>query len=109
MKNMKNGLEERDVGNKKAKIILTRCLNDIKNMSQGEFERRLAMSKCKSDKFEVLEQQVYCTNCKHLKLEEIHKGRGDYIVSCPHEKECEIYDIDDSRPLSERPYYEECE
>lgn len=54
-----------------------------------------------------MEQQVYCTNCKHLKLEEIHKNKGDYIVSCPHEKECEIYDIDDSRPLSERPYYKE--
>lgn len=53
------------------------------------------------------EKQVYCTNCKHLKLEEIHKSKGDYIVSCPYEKECEIFDVDDSRPLSERPYYEE--
>lgn len=55
----------------------------------------------------IKNERVYCTNCKHLKLEEIHKGKGDYIVSCPHEKECEIYDVDDSRPLSERPYYEE--
>ncbi|MBS4893768.1 MAG: hypothetical protein KHZ90_08335 [Veillonella parvula] len=62
----------------------------------------------KSDRFEILEQRmVYCVNCKHLILEEIHKGEGDYIVSCPYEKECEIYDIDDGRYLSERPYYEE--
>ena len=55
----------------------------------------------------IKKERVYCANCKHLKLEEIHKGKGDYIVSCPHEKECEIYDVDDSKPLSERPYYEE--
>lgn len=27
--------------NKKAKTILTKCLNDIKNMSQEEFEKRI--------------------------------------------------------------------
>ncbi|WP_075810304.1 hypothetical protein [Clostridium perfringens] len=50
-----------------------------------------------------MEKQVSCVNCKHLKFDEVY---GVIIsASCPHEKECEIFEIDESRPLSERPHY----
>ena len=43
--------------------------------------------------------QVYCTNCIWLKYE--------YDVPvCKYENGCDIWDAEDSKPLSERPYYE---
>ena len=47
---------------------------------------------------------VYCTNCKHFRLDD------EEIPYCPYEeKECDIRDCEDSRPLRERPMYEERE
>ncbi|MDF2885567.1 MAG: hypothetical protein K0R54_6141 [Clostridiaceae bacterium] len=45
---------------------------------------------------------VYCTNCRHFRLDD------EEIPYCPYEeKECDIRDCEDSRPFSERPMYEE--
>lgn len=45
---------------------------------------------------------VYCTNCKHFRLDD------ESIPYCPYEeKECDIRDCEDSRPFRERPMYEE--
>ena len=45
---------------------------------------------------------VYCTNCKHFRLDD------EEIPYCPYEeKECDIYNCEDSKPYSQRPMYEE--
>jgi hypothetical protein len=45
---------------------------------------------------------VYCSNCKHFRLDD------ESIPYCPYEeKECDIRDCEDSRPFRERPMYEE--
>ena len=48
-------------------------------------------------------EQVYCTNCKYFRLCDEQKP---YCVSENVDK-CDNWDCDDSRPFSERPYYEE--
>lgn len=50
--------------------------------------------------------QVYCTNCRHFKLlfEAITKGIPKNPEPCQH---CFPYEVEDSRPSSERPYYED--
>ena len=45
--------------------------------------------------------QVYCTHCKHLRYD----LWGSVI--CDFELSCDIWDAEDSRPFSERPFYEE--
>ena len=42
---------------------------------------------------------VYCTNCEHFRL------TVDY-PHCTFENRCNIYDPEDSKILSERPFYE---
>ena len=46
---------------------------------------------------------VYCTKCIWLIYSE------DGTPTCIHEKECDIWDAEDSRPFSERPFYEAIE
>lgn len=48
-----------------------------------------------------LDTHVYCTNCKHLRLDD------EEIPYCQfEEKECDIWDFNDSKPFKERPMYE---
>ena len=42
---------------------------------------------------------VYCTECAWL----IYTDDG--IPACKYEKECDIWDPEDSKPLLDRPYY----
>lgn len=42
---------------------------------------------------------VYCTECAWL----IYTDDG--IPTCKHEKECDIWDAEDSKSLLDRPYY----
>lgn len=42
---------------------------------------------------------VYCTECVWL----IYDENG--VPTCKHEKECNIWDAEDSKPLFSRPYY----
>ena len=45
---------------------------------------------------------VYCTHCKHFRLDD------EEIPYCPYEeKECDIRNCEDGRPFRERPMYEE--
>lgn len=97
--NTKSLLEVRTIGGEYQKDLIQQYKNTYENLVKPVRDIMI--------KTMIENEQVYYVNCKHLKLEEIHKGKGDYIASCSHEKECEIYDIDDSRPISERPYYEE--
>ena len=46
---------------------------------------------------------VYCTRCKYFRLCDEQKP---YCVS-EHVDKCNNWDCDDSKPLSERPFYEE--
>jgi len=48
---------------------------------------------------------VYCTHCRHLKYKNF--GTPDFTPICIHENECDIWDAEDSKPFSERPYYED--
>ena len=43
---------------------------------------------------------VYCTHCKHFRLDD------EKIPYCPWENRCDINNCEDSKPFSERPYYE---
>lgn len=47
--------------------------------------------------------QVYCANCKHLKID----LSQDYPFVCDFELDCNIWEAEDSRPFSNRPFYEE--
>ena len=50
---------------------------------------------------EAMNSYVYCTDCKHFRLDD------EEIPYCPYEeKECDIRDCEDSRPFKERPMYE---
>lgn len=51
-------------------------------------------------------QHVYCTNCRHFKplFEAIMKGVSENPEPC---HRCFPYEVEDSRPRPERPYYEE--
>ena len=46
---------------------------------------------------------VYCTKCKHCNLEII----DNVLYVCIHEDECDSWDCEDSRPIEDRPFYEE--
>ena len=45
-------------------------------------------------------EYVYCTNCKHFRLDD------EDTPYCPFEDECDIWDCEDSRRFAERPCYE---
>ena len=49
-------------------------------------------------------EQVYCTKCKHLKT--ATTPDGEYLVACKYDEKCDLFDTEDSKPLSKRPYYE---
>ena len=62
---------------------------------------------CESDlefkkEWELLQKykHVYCTHCKHFRLD------VEETSYCLHEGECDLTNCDDSKPFSERPYYE---
>lgn len=42
---------------------------------------------------------VYCVDCKHFRMDD------EYKPYCPYEPECDIWNCEDSKPFSERPYY----
>ena len=44
---------------------------------------------------------VYCTNCEYFKL------NFRELPYCPYECDCDLWDCNDSKPLKERPMYEE--
>ena len=44
-------------------------------------------------------EYVYCTRCKHFRLD------NEEIPYCPFEDECDINDCEDSSPFIERPHY----
>ena len=46
-------------------------------------------------------EYVYCTDCMRLKFDENEKPY------CYYESQCDINDCEDSRPLKDRPNYEE--
>lgn len=48
---------------------------------------------------------VYCTHCVHFKVTKCNEY--DYMPKCKYENECCLEDCEDSRPLNERPHYEE--
>jgi hypothetical protein len=57
---------------------------------------------CTSFQISAGDIPVYCSNCKHFRLDD------ESIPYCPYEeKECDIRDCEDSRPFRERPMYEE--
>jgi len=47
---------------------------------------------------------VYCTHCKHFAVIQQDDGPAPH---CPFMDKCCLWDSEDSRPYSERPYYEE--
>jgi len=49
----------------------------------------------------VEEEMVYCTKCKHLRI----NNEGN--PTCPYEDICDITDCEDSRHRENRPCYEE--
>lgn len=63
---------------------------DVKNLLQGLT-------------FDTL---VYCTHCKHLLLT---VDLNDVRISCPYEDCCDCTDIEDSKPLKDRYFYEAIE
>src|SRR5574344_750281 len=57
---------------------------------------------CTSFQMPTGDIHVYCTNCKHFRLDD------ELIPYCPYEeKECDIRNCEDGRPFRERPMYEE--
>jgi len=52
-----------------------------------------------------LDTHVYCTHCKHLKYN--YFGTPNVTPICVHENECDIWDAEDSKSFSKRPYYED--
>lgn len=62
----------------------------FKNLSIEEFEKFLEENLC-----------VYCTNCIHFRLDD------EDLPYCMHEDKCNINDCEDSKPIKERPFYEE--
>jgi hypothetical protein len=49
---------------------------------------------------ELLDQQVYCTNCYNFRL------CDEGLPYCPFEDKCNINKYKQRAPLSERPYFE---
>lgn len=50
-------------------------------------------------------EQVYCTNCKYFKIKKM--DIDDYMPSCKYGDKCNLTDCEDSKDLSERPFYKE--
>jgi hypothetical protein len=75
------------------------------NVSKDEIENlinKFNVIGCTSFQMPIGDIHVYCTNCKHFRLDD------EEIPYCPYEeKECDIRDCEDSRPFRERPMYEE--
>lgn len=46
------------------------------------------------------ETHVYCTNCRHFKLDD------ESLPYCCYEDKCDINSCEDSKSLKHRPYYE---
>ena len=46
------------------------------------------------------DEYVYCTNCIYFRLDD------EFIPYCLFEDECDIEDCEDSRPITERPRYD---
>ena len=54
---------------------------------------------------------VYCTDCAFLKIEHSQnvgekETEDDFVPSCIHSHECDMTNCEDSKPLSERPFYQ---
>lgn len=49
----------------------------------------------------ILQEYVYCTNCKHFRLDD------ESIPYCYYENECDINDCEDSKAFKDRPHYKD--
>lgn len=54
-------------------------------------------------------EYVYCTLCKNFRVKRVFDEEDSLVPTCPYEKECDIYDCDDSMPYKNRPHYEPIE
>lgn len=58
---------------------------------------------------ELKNKHVYCTNCKHFEIVDKYQKDDEGMAYCKHGEIglCDFWDPEDSKPLMDRPFYQE--
>lgn len=84
-------------------VIYTKLKNINHNSTKNDLLRVIEDIKSFCEK--SLDIHVYCTDCRYFKLQTMADGKPTPYCDRPTKEYCNDWDMDDSKPYSERPFY----